>query len=148
MKTIAINTLNGAVTEYTRHEFHSLTPTHAGAAWGLFELSGDSDSGQPIQSRVRWPERLQDTPLKKPLVCFYISGSGEGGGQMWAEARGQAGFAYDFPLRAAGVSRATVGRGLRGNYTSFGFSKPDGRVFEIDRVEAMFSPSTTRRLGS
>ena len=38
--TVAMNTLTGAVSEYTGFGFQSITPTHAGSTTGLFTLGG------------------------------------------------------------------------------------------------------------
>ena len=52
MNTIVMNTLNGAVTEYGRFAFQSITPRLAGSALGLFALGGDTDAGEPIVGRI------------------------------------------------------------------------------------------------
>ena len=44
MNAIVCNTLTGAVSEYTRHTFQSVTPTHAGSASGLYAFGGDTDA--------------------------------------------------------------------------------------------------------
>ena len=73
MNTIALNTLTGAVSEYTRHAFQSITPTHAGSATGLYEFGGDTDNGLPIVSSVRLPATLRDNTLKMNMDTVYLS---------------------------------------------------------------------------
>ncbi|WP_239009683.1 hypothetical protein [Delftia lacustris] len=74
MNTLVCNTLSGAVSEYTRHDFHALTPTHGGSATGLYALaSGDTDDGLPIVAELRLPATIRENTLKKHLEMVYLS---------------------------------------------------------------------------
>lgn len=142
---IAINTLTGAVSEYTRHDFQSITPTHAGSATGLYEFGGDTDDGLPIVSSIRLPATLRDNTLKMNMDTVYLSMAGEGKAQV--TVFGKAGkWDYPFPLRPSGQARCMVGRGIRENYLGFGVSNPDGQPFTLDRVEVLMHKSKTRRV--
>lgn len=143
MTTILLNTLTGAVSEYDT-AFHSITPTHAGDAAGLFALGGDSDAGAPIVAEVQTPKTIQASTLKKSLEAAYLSMRGTGSAEL--RVIGQAlQWAYPFAAQANGVSRCKLGRGIRENYLGFGFSNPGGEYFQIDRIEIAMAGSKNRR---
>ena len=145
MNTIVCNTLTGAVSEYTRHAFQSVTPTHAGSATGLYAFGGDTDDGLPIVADIRLPPTLRGSTLKKHLDMVYLSMAGEGKAQV--AVFGKAGdWTYPVLLRPSGQTRCQVGRGIRENYLGFGVSNPDGQPFTLDRVEVLMHKSKTRRV--
>lgn len=145
MTTIVCNTLNGAVTEYTRYTFQSITPTHGGDATGLFSLGGDTDNGLPIVSSIRLPATLRESTLKHAIEMVYLSMRGSGSAQFTVHGAEQS-WNYSFALRASGQTRCQVGRGIRENYLGFGLSNPAGQAFTLDRVEVLNSQSKTRRV--
>ena len=144
MNTIALNTLTGAVSEYSNFSFQSITPTHAGSATGLYALGGDTDATQPIVSTVTTGKTLWGASLKKfvEMVYFAIKGSGTSRLTVHGET---ASYAYPFPVRPAGESRAKPGRGIRENYLAFSYSNTDGKDFRLDRIEVASATSTSRR---
>lgn len=145
MNTIVCNTLTGAVSEYTRHDFQSITPTHGGSASGLFAFGGNTDDGLPIVAQLRLPATLRESTLKTAIKMVYLSMQGRGNAQF--TVHGPSGdFAYPFPLRDSGQTRCQVGQGIRENYLGFGLSNPAGQAFTLDRVEVMTAPSKTRRV--
>ena len=145
MNAILCNTLTGAVSEYTRHNFHSITPTHAGSATGLYGFGGDTDDGLPIIASIRLPATLRESTLKKHLGMVYLSMTGEGNAQFTVFGKTQD-WTYPFPLRDSGQTRCPVGRGIRENYLGFGLSTPGGQAFTLDRVEVLTAQSKTRRV--
>lgn len=145
MNTIVCNTLNGAVSEYTRFSFHSITPTHAGAASGLYELGGDTDDGLPIIAQIRLPATLRESTLKKHLGMVYLSMAGEGDADLTVYGKTQD-WTYQFPLRESGQTRCKPGGGIRENYLGFGLSTPQGQSFTLDRVEVLLLESKNRRV--
>jgi len=145
MNTIVCNTLNGAVTEYTRHEFQSITATHGGAATGLYAFGGDTDDGQLIVSEIRLPPTLRETTLKKHLGMVYLSMSGAGSANFTVFGKTQD-WTYPFPLRDSGQTRCKPGGGIRENYLGFGLTTPQGQAFTLDRVEVLLLESKTRRV--
>lgn len=145
MNTIVCNTLLGAVTEYTRYEFHSITPTHAGAATGLYELKGDTDDGLPVVAVLRLPATLRETTLKKALSSVYFSMLGSGAATLTVLGKAGA-WEYDFPLRDSGQTRCVVGRGIRENYLGFVLSTPQGQPFALDRIEVQTADAKYRRI--
>ena len=145
MNMIVCNTLSGAVTEYTRHTFQSITPTHGGDATGLFALGGDTDAGLPIVSEIRLPPTLRESTLKKYLGMVYLSMSGEGTAEFTVFGKTQD-WSYPFPLRESGQTRCKPGSGIRENYLGFGLTTPQGQAFTLDRVEVLLLESKTRRV--
>lgn len=145
MNTITLNTLTGAVSEYTRFDFQSITPTHAGNAFGLFEFGGDLDGDLPIISQIRTPTALRSTTLKKSLGMLYFSMKGNGAYQSTVFGETDS-WDYQFVSRPSGQTRCQPGRGIRDNYLGFGFSNPDGQHFSIDRIEVLIHESKSRRV--
>lgn len=145
MNAIVCNTLSGAVSEYTRHEFQSVTSTHGGSAAGLFVFNGETDEGLPIVSDLRLPPTLRESTLKKLISMVYLSMHGCGNASFTVFGIPQH-WHYTFPLRASGQTRCTVGRGIRENYLGFGLSNLAGQAFTLDRVEILTVESKTRRV--
>jgi len=145
MNTIVLNTLTGAVSEYTSFAFHAVTPTHAGNATGLFAFGGNLDIDQPIVSDIRTAKRLVSSTLKKHMELVYFAMQGTGASEM--TVFGKAGqWSYAFPVRSSGESRAVPGRGIRENYLGFGYRNPAGDAFRIDRIEVLTNESKNRRV--
>ena len=145
MNAIVCNTISGAVSEYTRFTFQSITPTHGGSATGLYAFGGDTDNGLAIVSKIRLPSTLRETTLKQSLEMVYLSMAGAGCARLTVYGAHQS-WDYSFPLRCSGQTRCQVGRGIRENYLGFGLTTPAGQAFTLDRVEAMNKASTTRRV--
>lgn len=145
MNTIVCNTLNGAVSEYTRHDFQSITPTHAGSALGLYAFGGDTDDGLPIVADIRLPPTLRGSTLKKHLDMVYLSMTGTGSAQLTVFGKTE-NWTYQFPLRDSGQTRCKPGGGIRENYLGFGLTTPQGQAFTLDRVEVLLLESKNRRV--
>ena len=141
---IVMNTLTGAVSEYD-WLFQSITPTHAGDATGLYLLGGDLDDTQKIVSEVMGPKTLIGESTKSRAEMVYFSVEGAGDAVMTVRGKDES-WEYDFPLRDSGESRCQPGKGIRENYLAFGFSKPDGEAFTLDRIEVLQVDSKTRRV--
>ena len=133
------------MSEYTRHGFQSITPTHAGSATGLYAFGGDTDDGLPIVADIRLPPTLRDSTLKKYLNMVYLSMSGQGAAEFTVFGKTQD-WAYEFPLRDSGQTRCKPGGGIRENYLGFGLTTPQGQAFTLDRVEVLLLESKTRRV--
>ena len=142
---IAMNTLNAAVTEYDNFAFQSITPTHAGAATGLFLLGGDTDIDLPIVGSIQTGKTLIDESRKKYVEAVHFAMTGTGSGALVVAGQANT-YSYSFQIRPAGVSRAKTGRGIRENYLSFGLEKSDGGDFQLDRIEVQISASINRKV--
>ena len=146
MTAITVNTLTGAVSEYTRHDFQSVTPSHGGSATGLYAFGGDTDAGLPIQSSLRLPVTLRENTLKQQIAMVYLSMQGQGEAEFTVLGSGGQSWSYPFALRDSGQTRCPVGKGIRENYLGFGLSTPAGQAFTLDRVEVLSVKSKTRRV--
>ncbi len=143
-KTIVLNTLNGAVTEYSGFDFHAITPTHAGSALGLYALGGDTDAGVPVVATIATGKTNWKSALKKyvDVIFFAVKSRGTLRAQVLGE---QTTHQYNLPVKAGGESRCTPGRGIRENYLAFGLTNPGGQDFQLDRIEVRLGASDTRR---
>ena len=142
---IVMNTLTGAVSEYENFAFQSVTPTHAGAATGLFLLGGDLDIDQPIIGSIQTGKTLIDESRKKYVEAVHFAMTGTGSGALVVVGQAST-YSYSFQIRPAGVSRAKSGRGIRENYLSFGLEKSDGGDFQLDRIEVQIAASINRKV--
>jgi hypothetical protein len=145
MNTIVLNTLTGAVSEYTGFDFDSITSTHAGSALGLYELGGDADVLAPIVAQVVTGKTEWGDSLKKRIEMLYFTVKSDGEPEAIVRGAGEE-WRYAFPARPSGQSRAKPGRGIYENLLAFGFSNPDGADFELTQIEAAIVPSSSRRV--
>ena len=141
---IVLNTLLLAVTEYD-WQFQSITPTHAGDATGLFEFGGDLDGEALIQPSFMTAKTLLGESRRSRPEVVYFSMSGDNVAMLTVRGEEEQ-WDYEFPVRPTGTSRAVPGKGIRENYLAYGFSKPDGGSFIIDRVEILEAESQKRRV--
>ena len=147
MNTIVMNTLNGAVTEYSRFAFQSITPNLAGSALGLFALGGDTDAGEPIVGRIDTGARdWGTTHLKQVAVAYFSLRQTSGEAVFRVGVEGGRSYPYPVVLRGKGVSRAEPGRGIRENFLSFGFEVPGGQAFVLSGIDVDIRSSQTRRV--
>lgn len=144
MTTIVLNTQTGAVSEYSRFDFQALTPTHAGAAVGLFALGGDTDAGEPIVAELRTPPALQGATLKKAMGFVYLAMRGQGLGELTVFGHAQA-WRYQALIAPQGMTRFQTGKGVRETYLALGFRNLAGTPFQIDRIEGL-TPTSERRI--
>jgi hypothetical protein len=145
MTAIICNTLTGAVSEYSNFDFHAITPTHAGAATGLFAFGGNTDLDSPIVASVTTGKKLRSGSLKKSLELVYLSLKGTGTSTMSVIGESNT-YAYPFAVLPAGQSRAVPGKGIRENYLAFRYSNTDGAPFQLDRIEVLVNESKNRRI--
>lgn len=141
-----VNTLTGAVSEYSGHEFQSITPTHGGSAAGLFAFGGDTDHGAPIVAQLRLPATVRESTLKQSIEMVYLSMQGQGEAEFAVYGPAAQVWRYPFALRDSEQTRCPVGRGIRENYMGFGLSTPHGQAFCLDRIEVLTAKSKTRRV--
>ena len=145
MKTIVMNTLTGAVSEYANFDFDSISETHAASATGLYTFGGDTDNGVEIVAEVITGKPLWGDQRKKRLDMVWLSMKGEGTGEMIVRGENEE-WRYNFPVRPTGQSRAKPGLGIRENYLAFGFSNPGGEQFTLDQISVSVVQSNTRRV--
>ena len=144
MNAILLNTLTGAVSEYSNFDFQSVTPNHAGSDTGLFALGGNLDVAAPIASTVSTGKTLWGSTLKKYLQVVFLALKGSGSGNLSIQGA-TASYTYPVTVRASGESRAVPGRGIRENYLAFTYGNVAGADFQLDRIEVVVAESGNRR---
>ena len=145
----AINITTGAVTRYEDFAFDNVL--RFGDRFfgvrpdGVYELSGDTDNGEPIVAQVKtFNTDFGKTNLKRVPFVYVV---GEAGTDL------QVGFAADkkpainYPVglvseHGVKVGRAKAGLGLKGVYYSFTLANTEGQDFQIDRLEAIVDATT------
>lgn len=141
---IVMNTLNGAVTEYTL-PFQSMTPTHGGNASGLYALGGDLDDTQPIVAVAKTGVTTWGSTVRKTLDAIYVAIRGSGTSETIVITPSTE-WPYPLVVKDTGVSRSIPGGGIRENYLGFGYTNSDGADFIIDSIEVDINMSDTRRV--
>lgn len=145
----AINITTGAVTQYTGFDFDNVL--RFGDRFfgvrrdGVYELSGDTDNGEPIIAQVKtFNTDFGKTNLKRVPFVYVV---GEAGTDL------QVGFAADkkpainYPVglvseQGVQVGRAKAGLGMKGIYYNFTLTNTEGQDFSIDRLEAIVDATT------
>ena len=144
MNTIVVNLKNGAVTEYTNHDFDSLTPTHAGSALGLYAFGGNKDVTAPIVATFKTGKSLWGSSLKKFVDLVFLAITTPSAGKVLVDGQNTP-YGFSFVVDPGGESRCKTGRGIKENYLAFGYTNPNGADFKIDRMEVNVTPSKARR---
>lgn len=145
MSTIVLNTLNGAVTEYSGWSFDAITPTRAGSAAGLYTLGGNTDDGVSIVSVVRTGKVSRAGSFKALIDKVFLALKGSGSFSLLVGGEATE-YTYAFTAAASGQSSAQPGKGIRENYLSFGFTNPSGQTFQLDAIEVPALKSPNRRV--
>lgn len=145
----AINLSTGAVSRYTEFPFDQILRfgnKHFGVRPdGIYELTGDTDDGDPIAASVKtFPTDFGVTNFKRIPYVYLM---GRFGGDMEVGTQVNEGSEYTFPapaIRGSGVHalRAKIAQGIKGNAWSFTFSNVDGADFDIERAEALITPTS------
>ena len=140
---IVVNTMTGAVSEYSNFAFQSITPTHAGSAGGLFALGGNLDVAAPIVATVTTGKTQWSEQLKKFVTAVYFSLKGSGASSMTVIS-GSTNYTYPFNVNSTGVTRVKPGQGIRENYIALSYSNDDGTNFLLDQMEVKNTNATSR----
>lgn len=144
MTTICLNTLRGAVTEYSGFAFQSITPTHAGDAVGLYLLGGNLDGTANIAASITTAKVQIGKNRRTHLDGIFASMKGAGTATVTVIGE-DVSYDYTMTVMSDGVSRLKPGRGFRENYVAFGFANVLGADFQLDQLEILTAPSTNRR---
>ena len=148
-ESYVINLASGAVSRYTDFPFdriHRFGGRHFGVRPdGVYELTGSTDDGVPIESTVKTFQTDFGTTNLKRVPYVYLMG--RFGGDMEVGVQVNEGSEYTFPapaIRGSGVHalRAKIAQGIKGNAWSFTFSNVDGADFDIERAEALITPTS------
>lgn len=139
----SINLKTGAVTRYTNFPFDNVLrfgdKFFGVKADGVFELTGDTDDGQPISATITTFFTDFASANFKRVPWVYVVG--RLGGSLGVTVAPAGGTPYTYPSAGAYTGqtlthRARVGRGIKATRYSFSFDN-NGHAFELDRVEAV-----------
>lgn len=144
-----LSTTDRAFSEYQNFPFNSLMEADgrffAVAEDGLYELTGDTDEGEPIEALLRTGLLDMGTHFLKDAKSAYIGYTSDGKlvlkvttvqhgvkEQWWYELKqGEA--------QSARGGRFTIGRGPRSRYWQFELVNMEGADFNVDEVHIMYS---------
>lgn len=149
MDAWAVNLDNGASTEYRSYPFETVANIggrYFGAAFdGLYELSGDTDAGAPIEAKFDIGRKDFGNNQLKRVDQIYLGITSKG--QMFVKVSAE-GASYTYPMREFGehiqTQRVTVGKGMRANYFGFEIGNTAGCEFEITSLDMMVAESARR----
>ncbi len=145
MNTIILNTLTGAVTEYSDLGFDSVTPTHAGSVNGLFQMIGNTDMGASIDASVETGKTAMGEARKKFVDTIFVGVKAPAQAMRLTVMGESMSWVYPLPITPAGVSRCVPGRGIRENYLAFKLENVSGQDFALDFIEVPITASASRR---
>lgn len=149
MDAWAVNLDNGASTEYHSYPFESMANIggrYFGAAFeGLYELTGDTDAGAPIEAKFDIGRKDFGNRQLKRIEQIYLGITSKG--QMMVKVTAE-GASYTYPMREFGehiqTQRVTPGKGMRANYFGFEVGNTAGCEFEITSLDMMVAESARR----
>lgn len=114
---------------------------------GVYEVTGETDNGQKINSQVTLPKSNFGDSRNKRIPEVYLGVRSTGKMQLKVVANSDAARYYALNTGSDYVrgSRATVGKGLEANYWQLAVANIDGAPFALDSLE--FSPVLLKRHG-
>lgn len=150
-----VNTENYAMSRYTHVPFTSIAVfkgrTFGIGEDGLYEMTGDTDLGQPIEASITTGRSTLGTKQTKRVENVYIDGTASDDLKLTVNVEGRLSgdFSYNIPKRisrSARGNRVTIAKGLTSVFWQFTISNINGADFFIDTVSIDVVPSTNRRL--
>jgi hypothetical protein len=147
-ETVVVNYATSATSVYTGLEFNSYFTfgdrRYGVARDGLYELTGDTDDGAPIEATVDLGQTDSGTTLAKLASECYIAAGSAGELYLRVTANG-AKYLYRARTSSADMQlhRVDLGKGLRANFFKLELLNTDGDDFTFDRLE--FRAAATNR---
>lgn len=140
----AVNTRNGALTEYANFGFNSFArfngETLAAGDGGLFSLTGDNDADDDIDSRVRLASMDLDLAELKRIEEALLSYRSDG--RMILRVVIEDGQTYEYVVEPTGrtgiyQTRVKPGKGLKLNYITLELANFEGAAFDFDALRIL-----------
>jgi hypothetical protein len=144
-KTIAVNSENAAVTEYTNYGFNSFclfNGKYLGAKDdGIFELTGADDDGTAINGSFQTATIDAERGQERRLRDFWIVGR-KGNMLLTVIVEESKEYDYNAPVENGSIheERVKTGRGIKGRSFSFKITNVDGTDFDIDSIRGIVEP--------
>jgi hypothetical protein len=122
--------------------------TYMACAAGIYETGADNDAGKPIHASITLGQTNFENTKNKRIPYVYVGMRSSGAMQMKVIANNQADRYYALNAIGGAVrgSRATIGKGLEGQYWQFRIDNVAGADFELDSIE--FKPVLLTRHGT
>lgn len=141
----AVNSVTGAVTEYTNFQFNSFAemyPHYLGASsTGLYELDGDDDAGTNIIPRIRSGYQQFGANIEGgsraqlvSLDAAYLAMRGEGDYVLKVRLASGEEYCYSACVDSMRTARVSLGRGMRARYIAFEL-EGEGDDFDLESLE-------------
>lgn len=148
-----VNTTTKGLSEYTNFDFNSMTEINGkfyGAnSDGIYELTGDTDSGTDIQSIIRTGLSEFGTSRKKRISDVYIGYTSTKNLVLKViynqdNAKREAWYELTERSDAHDTARFKVGKGAKARYWGFELLNTGGTDFHLDEIELFVLPLTRR----
>lgn len=148
----AVNLDTGAPSRYiglpATSMFQHAGKTYVTNAAGIYELTGDTDAGQPIRAAVTLPRSDFFDGREKRVPWVYI-GARTAGPLVLKVITDSPSVRY-YAVTSGGASmqgyRVKVGKGLKSRYWQFRLENKAGADFDLDSIEIM--PTVLRQRGA
>lgn len=141
----------GASAGYENFPFNSFARIggriFAAADTGLYELTGDTDAGEPIRAWADLGQRNFGSTMLKGISNAYLTASSDS--RLVVQVTTPEGRTYCYRARGAGpmqAQRVDFGRGLRATYLNLEIMNDGGGDFDLERLEFVVNASTNRRI--
>lgn len=148
----AVNLDTGAPSRYmglpATSMFQHAGRTYVTNAAGIYELTGDSDAGQPIRAAVTLPRSDFSDGHEKRVPWVYV-GARTAGPLVLKVITDSPSVRY-YAVTSGGASmqgyRVQIGKGLKSRYWQFRLENKAGADFDLDSIEIM--PTVLRQRGA
>lgn len=140
----AINTMTGGISEYSDFGFNSMSENLAATEYGIYELTGSDDDGNPIDALFKTGLMDFGSVIQKQNPYMYLGISTDGEillkvtdinrdhgkkREMW--------YAVTKVRAASSNIRMALGRGKKARYWQYELTNVNGSNFEIESMEPL-----------
>jgi hypothetical protein len=142
----AINLSTNAISRYTGYNFNSFGGNLGANSQGIFELTGTTDNGLPINSYVETGKLDFGSSYMKRATDFYMGVDG-GVTHLTATTEGSsAKYRLAQTTQLANV-KADMARGAKGRYWTFKLENVEGSVAKVHDMEVVVKQLSRRVRG-
>lgn len=143
-----VNLDTHATSQYDEYGFSSFFndngKSYGIAADGIYELTGDTDAGNPINALIDFGRSDYGSSQKKKIPCFYL-GVGSTDKMLVKVDADEQEYTYEARSNSENIEnhRVDVGKGLIGNYWNPVLMNQDGCDFDLETIA--FEPTLLSR---
>ena len=154
MNTYQLNLKNSAITEFENYDFNSIATDgvdyYGASDNGIFFLSGETDNGTLIASKIRTGTHDFETSFLKRYLAVYLGVISEAA--ISFKIVPDDNIAYSYALDNDGQPQAhtvkiNTGKGMKTRYITVELTNTDGGYFEISSIEFLFDILSRRVYG-